>query len=231
MSHEVVGGWSILHDGRVDSFSFLFYECWWCGLGSIFLRVDESTCFEACRFLMISSPFTIVSLKHLTHNNSGQMGCCHWKTLLDSRHWNSLLKWSHYRIYKAGCFCRHFCCERLRANVEKWSSKKLDTLRCCLYVEYGLQYMRNQMRTWSFQTTSQGGQSRALAYAELTSANFVCNMKFLETMTRVKGRCVSDASNYKCGHLEWNHDRMDVSMKHWLVFTCWRLFSPLYVVF
>ena len=156
MSHEVVGGWSILHDGRVDSFSFLFYECWWCGLGSIFLRVDESTCFEAGRFLMISSPYTIGSLKHLTRNNAGQMGCCHWKTLLDSRHWNSLVKWSSYRIYKAGCFCRHFWCE---------------------------------------------------------------------------GRCVLDASNYKCGHLEWNHDRMDISMKHLLVFTCWRLFSPLYVVF
>ena len=26
--------------------------------------------------------------------------------------------------------------------------------------------------------------------------------KFLETMTRVKGRCVSDVSNFKCGHLE-----------------------------
>ena len=26
-------------------------------------------------------------------------------------------------------------------------SKKLDTQRCCLYVEYGLQYMRNKMRT------------------------------------------------------------------------------------
>ena len=56
--------------------------------------------------------------------------------------------WWHYRLlsFKDTGLCR----------IEP--SKKLDTRRCCLYVGYGLQYMRNKRRTRSFQTTSQGGQ-------------------------------------------------------------------------